>query len=479
MNLVTRFCLAIAIAPVLIAQTAFSTRIQTMRPLGYWPLHGNALDASGRGNNAAAVDGVFFTGAVGPLSTGPAANFSSFERAVATMPGQGSSIFDTDGLHPLTALAWIRTVAVAPEVMVVLCKYDSKSSTGWGLLIDNGELGGPPGGGRLALIFIAGDNPTLLVESTISVNDGGWHLVGATYDGSGKASGVRLYLDGVSVASTTAADAISRASIANSAPFAIGNTVDRDSPFEGMINEVAVFGEALTARQFLDLIEDAPGNRRVLSQFAFGGGWYSAIYFANSGTSDVSFPVDFVGDNGTPMSVPSVGGSSKTVNLPPGGSVLIEATNTGPLVQGYASAVLPVGVTGYGVFRQSAPGSADQEAVVPLDVAGAGFRAFLYDETNGLVTAAAILNPSNVDTTVAVSASDSSGHVVGTTSIAIPARSKVAAALRSLPGLGGIVGNVGTVRFSVSTGSLSVLGLRFDGLAFTSIPAVGRARADF
>ena len=33
--------------------------------------------------------------------------------------------------------------------------------------------------------------------------------------------------------------------------------------------------------------------------------------------------------------------------------------------------VLPIGVTGYGVFRQSVPGAADQEAVVPLRYAGA------------------------------------------------------------------------------------------------------------
>jgi hypothetical protein len=43
-------------------------------------------------------------------------------------------------------------------------------------------------------------------------------------------------------------------------------------------------------------------------------------------------------------------------------------------------------------------------------------------------------------------------------------------ALRNLPGLSGIAGKQGTVRFVATGANVVVLGLRFNGAAFTSIP---------
>ena len=144
----------------------------------------------------------------------------------------------------------------------------------------------------------------------------------------------------------------------------------------------------------------------------------------------------------------------------------------GSLVQGYAAFTLPSGVFGYGVFRQSVPGQSDQEAVVPLSDAGASSKTLTWEETN-LVTAVAIVNPSSTAATVAVTLWDENGNTIGTSSVALPPNSKTAAALRSLPGLSGMIGKRGSAQFTVSTGSVAVLGLRFDGLAFTSIPTAG------
>ena len=210
----------------------------------------------------------------------------------------------------------------------------------------------------------------------------------------------------------------------------------------------------------------------VLPQFAFGGGWYSALYFTNLTGAAVSFPVNFVGDAGTPLTVPSLGGSTTQVNLAAYGTAIVEAPNVGSLLQGYAAFTLPSGVFGYGVFRQSVPGQSDQEAVVPLSDAGASSNTLTWDEMN-LVTAVAIVNPSSTAATVAVTLWDENGNTIGTSSVALPPNSKTAAALRSLPGLSGMIGKRGSAQFTVSTGSVAVLGLRFDGLAFTSIPTAG------
>jgi P pilus assembly chaperone PapD len=214
----------------------------------------------------------------------------------------------------------------------------------------------------------------------------------------------------------------------------------------------------------------------VLPQFAFGGGWYSALYFTNLTGSPVSFPVSFVGDEGTPLTIPSLGGSTVEVNLAAFSSAVIEAPNAGNLHQGYAAFTLPIGVSGYGVFRQSLPGEQDQEAVVPLSVAGATSNTLTWDETN-LITAVAVVNPSPTAETVALTLWDDNGTVIGTSSIALPPNSKTATTLRSLPGLSGMVGKRGSAQFSVSSGSVAVLGLRFNGLAFTSIPTTTSAAA--
>jgi hypothetical protein len=78
-------------------------------------------------------------------------------------------------------------------------------------------------------------------------------------------------------------------------------------------------------------------SQNILPQLAFGGGWYSALYFTNTSISAVSFSVNFTADNGTPLSIPSVGGASTTVSLAPLATAIIEAPNNGPLNQGYAS----------------------------------------------------------------------------------------------------------------------------------------------
>ena len=207
----------------------------------------------------------------------------------------------------------------------------------------------------------------------------------------------------------------------------------------------------------------------ILPQFAFGGGWYSALYFSNTTSTAVSFSVNFISDSGAPLDVPSAGGSTARVDLPAHGTTMIAAANTGALVQGYAAFTLPTGVFGYGVFRQSVLGQIDQEAVVPLSDATATSSTLIWDENN-LVTAVAIVNPGSTSVTVSIALQDETGTAIGTYALTLPPQGKTAATLRSLPGLGAMIGRRGSARFSVATGHVCVLGLRFDGLAFTSIP---------
>jgi hypothetical protein len=193
------------------------------------------------------------------------------------------------------------------------------------------------------------------------------------------------------------------------------------------------------------------------------------LYFTNSSAASASFTVNFTADNGMALIVPAIGGSSTTVNLAPHATAILEAPDVGTLNQGYVTALLPGGVTGYGVFRQTVAGVPDQEAVVPLASSTSTSSTLSWDDTV-YTTGVAIVNPSTVPVTVSITVWNSSGVVIGTASVPLAAGSKMEAALRSISGLSAVVGDRGSARFTVSSGSVAVLGLRFNGTAFTSIP---------
>ena len=212
---------------------------------------------------------------------------------------------------------------------------------------------------------------------------------------------------------------------------------------------------------------------RILPQLAFGGGWYTALYFTNTNTAPVSVTVSFTGNDGNPLTIPALGGPSATVNLAARGTALIEAPNMGSLVQGYVTAALPTGAAGYGVFRQSVPGVPDQEAVVPLSGNTATTSTLLFDDTK-YVTGVAVVNLASVNNTITATARDNQGNTLGTGSIPLGPNAKTALVLRNIPGLASVVGAIGSVDFTATIGNVAALGLRFNGTAFTSIPTSDR-----
>jgi hypothetical protein len=94
---------------------------------------------------------------------------------------------------------------------------------------------------------------------------------------------------------------------------------------------------------------------QILSQLAFRGGWYTALHFTNISNTSVSFTVNFIGDDGTPLTVPAVGGSSVPVNLAARATAVIQALNAGSLVQGCLGGPALRLLVDYDVFLKAAP----------------------------------------------------------------------------------------------------------------------------
>ncbi len=214
------------------------------------------------------------------------------------------------------------------------------------------------------------------------------------------------------------------------------------------------------------------GNKHILPQLVFGGGWYTAMYFSNTTNAPVQVGVSFYGANGSALSVPLVGVgpvSTHTVSIAPRATVILEAPNSGALQQGWAEAVLPAGVTGYGVFRQSVSGRPDQEAVVPLSEDSRQTANMVWDDT-ALTTAMAVVNPDSAAVAVTLTVFGNDGAQIGTTTLNLAGRNRVTFVLREQPGMAGVTGKRGLARLSVTSGSVAALGLRFAGEAITSIP---------
>ncbi len=217
---------------------------------------------------------------------------------------------------------------------------------------------------------------------------------------------------------------------------------------------------------------DVSGTAYALPQLAFGGGWYTAMYFTNTTDAPANMGVKFYGPDGAALSVPLLGVgpvSSQVITLAPKATAVLEAPNTGDLQQGWVEATLPTGVTGYGVFRQSVEGRADQEAVVPLSNTSKTVANLVWDD-NGPTTAIAMVNPSDAAVTATITVYGPDGAQLGTANVNLAPDNRTAFNLREQPGLSGMAGKRGSARISVPSGNVSALGLRFGNSAFTSIP---------
>jgi hypothetical protein len=80
--------------------------------------------------------------------------------------------------------------------------------------------------------------------------DGRWRHVFFTYDGSGKASGVKIYVDGVPVATTVAMDKLAQKSIRTQAPMQLGwRYPDADPARETRYQDIRLYGRALSSEE--------------------------------------------------------------------------------------------------------------------------------------------------------------------------------------------------------------------------------------
>ena len=188
----------------------------TLNPLGFWPLDGNAADVSGNNRNGSEVGNPTYPAA--QINTGLRANGDYI--TVDSDPFDGSTF---------TLMTWINPDNVAGGWRAIVEKDRSKPD--WYGLFQNGN--------RLHIRW----SPTgTVTPATITLVPGEFAHVAATFDGTS----VKLYVNGVlkhTGAGTPATPTTSDGQLR------IGINGSGGEAFQGIIDEVKIFAEALDASQ--------------------------------------------------------------------------------------------------------------------------------------------------------------------------------------------------------------------------------------
>ncbi|MCC6729023.1 MAG: DUF1553 domain-containing protein [Chthonomonadales bacterium] len=159
--------------------------------------------------------------------------------------------------------AWVNPAST--EHMAVLSRMDDSAAfRGWDLYLGDGKV--------YVHLIHQWEKNAIRVMSKDSVKPGKWTHVLATYDGSGKAAGVKVYLDGKPAAVEVTHDTLAGAILVDK-PLLIGRR-NPAAPFKGRIDEVRVYARALAPAEVerlvgSDAVRDilaAPPDKRTPEQ---------------------------------------------------------------------------------------------------------------------------------------------------------------------------------------------------------------------
>jgi len=236
-------------------------------------------------------------------------------------------------------------------------------------------------------------------------------------------------------------------------------------------------GAAFTSIAALSSV--AQGSKTI-THLANGTGWKTTIQLVNTDTQPAPFTLRFYNSDGTPLVLPLGSDgvtSSISGTIAPGQLRVIQTDGSGDaLVQGSAILDTAFAIGGTAIFTAQSHGQPPSEAAVPLVSVGSAQLFLPFDQTStgfGFATGIALANPGPTAATVTLSFTDEMGQtLLVNTPITIAAHGHYSAVLGSaFPSL---QGKRGVARVNSSVG-LTGLGIRFNGAAYTSLPAIAPA----
>ena len=167
-------------------------------------------------------------------------NVTRFVSASSQRVDMGA-VYGFERTDSWSVACWLRTTQASGMLMGK--QATSGNFLGWGLFTISAAI--------FWRIGFGGLNLSAAVSSAVpTLQDGNWHHIVATYDGSSDVSGMVVYHNG-DVATNTTLDNDLAGSILNAAPFQIGARNSTDSFFSGDMQDASVWTGVLTAANAL------------------------------------------------------------------------------------------------------------------------------------------------------------------------------------------------------------------------------------
>jgi len=190
---------------------------------------------------------------IGPLrhghswTTGRLGNALAFDGTDSYVDaGNVVGAFDFERTDPFSLSSWIKATKTGFGSIIAKQAPMISNMRGYHLYKDDSNrLGFNLNYSATHAIEVRG-NPSKL-------NDGSWHHVAVTYDGSSTAAGVKLYVDGLLQTNDVLSDVRGNHSLSgtikDTTPFLIGNRGENDLLFQGTIDDVRVYNRVLSTSE--------------------------------------------------------------------------------------------------------------------------------------------------------------------------------------------------------------------------------------
>ena len=219
-------------------------------------------------------------------------------------------------------------------------------------------------------------------------------------------------------------------------------------------------------------------QQQIVSQFADGASWQSVLVVTNTTSLATVASMTFFQDSGssggtTPWNPTFLesGINAAAISLPAGSSQFLHTPGTSPvLAQGWVQMNAGTGVTAYVIYTYTGVGVPKQDATAPALTAATRFL-LSFDNTAGLVTTMALVNPNPVALTISANFRTSDGVVSQGSIQNIPANGHMAFVMPTQ--FSGTGGQNGLAEFYSTSGSFSMIALRAHSpgpLSFTAVP---------
>lgn len=254
-GVLARFLATISVA-VICASTSVAQTISNGL-VAYYPFNANANDASGNGNNGTPVNGAHLT---------------------TDKKGQANSAFEFDGIDDYITVPNTTNLTFSPGGFTLAAWASFSASTNAnGTLVAKHLYSSPPGfllgvySNQALVQFFMSDSRLLTGPG---YDDGLWHFIVATYDGSVQ----RLYVDGLLKISVYASY-----TPANNVDISMGAATG-GGYFKGKMDDVRIYNRALSADEIRMLyILDADTSSGLVARYPFDGSATNILGTSNDG----------------------------------------------------------------------------------------------------------------------------------------------------------------------------------------------------